>query len=125
MAAERLRSPRVQGNHAVGDTGRHTDSSRVSDHPVELLCEYSRPPTKMSESFSTEAPEFDRYAEEYDAALANGLYVSGEDKEYFARGRISWLTRCCEQEQERPGAVMDFGCGTGSATPFLLGMPRV
>ena len=79
----------------------------------------------MSEAFPTEAAEFDRYAAEYDAALANGLAASGEEKEYFAQGRVNWLTRCVEGEQASLSAAMDFGCGTGSATPFLLRMPGV
>jgi SAM-dependent methyltransferase len=64
--------------------------------------------------------EFDQYAEDYDAALAQGLAVSGEDKNYFAHGRIMWLAECLRQIQERPASVMDFGCGTGSAVSFLF-----
>jgi trans-aconitate methyltransferase len=64
--------------------------------------------------------EFDQYAEDYDAALAQGLSVSGEDKNYFAQGRIIWLADCLRQMQERPTAVMDYGCGTGSSVGFLL-----
>lgn len=79
----------------------------------------------MNETFSTEAAEFDRYAAEYDAALALGLSVSGEDKEHFARGRVNWLAACLARIQHHPTSVMDFGCGTGSATPFLLGMDGV
>ena len=64
--------------------------------------------------------EFDAYAAEYDAALAQGISVSGEDKNYFARGRVVWLARCLAHLNEHPRTAMDFGCGTGSATPFLL-----
>jgi SAM-dependent methyltransferase len=76
----------------------------------------------MSDSFSTEAAEFDRYANEYDAALARGLSVSGEGKEHFCRRRVEWLAVCLARLKHYPAAVMDFGCGTGSATPFLLAM---
>jgi SAM-dependent methyltransferase len=76
----------------------------------------------MTERFSTEASEFDRYAAEYDAALAQGLAVSGEDKDHFARGRVEWLAGCLARLNARPARVLDFGCGTGSATPFLLGL---
>jgi SAM-dependent methyltransferase len=74
---------------------------------------------------STEAPrynnpEFDQYADDYDAALAQGLSVSGESKDYFAQGRAAWLARCLNSVQFRPDAILDFGCGTGSATPYLL-----
>ncbi|MGH9900400.1 MAG: class I SAM-dependent methyltransferase [Pyrinomonadaceae bacterium] len=64
--------------------------------------------------------EFDRYAEDYDAALARGLSVSGEDKNYFARGRARWLAQCLRRMGEAPESLMDFGCGTGSSIPFLL-----
>jgi trans-aconitate methyltransferase len=74
----------------------------------------------MNRPANVEGTEFDRYAGEYDAALAQGLSVSGEDKTHFANGRVAFLAKCLERLQERPRAVMDFGCGTGSATPFLL-----
>ena len=37
--------------------------------------------------------QFDAYAAEYDDALARGISVSGEDKDYFASGRIEWVLR--------------------------------
>jgi SAM-dependent methyltransferase len=64
--------------------------------------------------------EFDSYAHDYDAALARGIAVSGEDKTYFAKGRIRWLSRCLKQLGFAPRSVLDFGCGTGTATPFFL-----
>jgi SAM-dependent methyltransferase len=77
---------------------------------------------------STEAPvyhnpEFDQYAEDYDAALAKGLSISGESKDYFAEGRAQWLGECLKRLGRGAGAILDFGCGTGSATPFLLKLP--
>ena len=71
---------------------------------------------------------FDGYAANYDAALTRGIAVSGEDKLYFAQGRIAWLARCLRELGEQPRLVLDFGCGTGSATPFffeLLGAEQV
>jgi SAM-dependent methyltransferase len=68
---------------------------------------------------------FDKYAANYDVALAEGLSPSGEQKEYFSQGRIQWLADCLRQLQEQPRCVMDFGCGTGSATPLLLDLPGV
>jgi SAM-dependent methyltransferase len=65
-------------------------------------------------------PLFDTYATEYDAALAQGLSISGENKEYFARGRALWLARRLVELGEWPSTALDFGCGTGSATPYLL-----
>jgi len=34
---------------------------------------------------------FEMSTMDYEAALARGLSVSGEDKDYFAQGRITWL----------------------------------
>ena len=65
-------------------------------------------------------PQFDSFAEDYDAALNKGLSVSGEDKNYFARGRIACLAGMLAGQAHRPADIMDFGCGTGSATPFLF-----
>lgn len=62
---------------------------------------------------------FDSYATDYDLALEKGISVSGEDKEYFAAGRISWLAKCLSEIGEKPQTIMDYGCGTGSATPFV------
>ena len=73
----------------------------------------------MSRSFTEAKTEFDAYAATYDAALAQGISISGEDKNYFARGRILWLSRRLKRLQEHPRTVMDFGCGTGSAIPYL------
>jgi SAM-dependent methyltransferase len=74
---------------------------------------------------SPQRPIFDAYAKEYDAALMQGVSISGEGKEYFARGRVLWLVRRLTELGERPQSVVDFGCGTGSATPFLLEIPGV
>lgn len=73
----------------------------------------------MSE-FSYSNAEFDQYAAEYDAALAQGLSVSGEDKRYFAQRRVEWLNQCLQLLGVRPKRLMDFGCGTGGAAAFLL-----
>ena len=66
------------------------------------------------------ATDFDQFAEDYDALLEQGLSSTGEGKDYFARGRVLWLRRCLERRRIRPRMVMDFGCGTGSAIPYLL-----
>jgi len=66
------------------------------------------------------SPEFDEYAEGYDQMLAQGLAISGEGKEYFAKGRINWLKTCMDRLQIRPRCIMDYGCGTGVTTPLLL-----
>lgn len=63
---------------------------------------------------------FDEYANNYDAALELGLSATGEGKDYFARNRIAWLASCLGKLNWRPLRVLDYGCGTGSATPFFL-----
>ena len=71
---------------------------------------------------------FDEYAENYDTVLNEALSASGEDRQYFLRGRIEWLARCLAKLAERPKRVLDYGCGTGMATPVfveLLGAQHV
>jgi SAM-dependent methyltransferase len=79
----------------------------------------------MTEPASSKPAEFDGYAGDYDAALAQGLSVSGEDKNYFAKGRIDWTARILRKLGVNGVNVMDFGCGTGSATPFFLQWPSL
>ena len=67
---------------------------------------------------------FDEYAENYDEALNQGLSATCEGKEYFARGRIGWLAQCLSALGERPRQVMDYGCGDGSSSEFLLAMSK-
>jgi len=74
--------------------------------------------------------EFDRYAGNYEEVLQNGLRVSGEDSEYFAKGRMRWLLyrigRIAPTEELKSG--MDFGCGTGNSIPHLfktLGLQKI
>jgi SAM-dependent methyltransferase len=74
----------------------------------------------MRNSSSTDERGFDEYATDYDMALHQGLAATGEDKLYFAKGRIDWLARCLRPMGEAPVSTMDFGCGTGSSAPYLL-----
>ena len=72
--------------------------------------------------------EFDQYAADYDGALAQGLSVSGEDKKFFARGRIAWLGKILREKNLLPKTALDFGCGTGQAAPLLkeiLGVEKI
>ncbi len=62
---------------------------------------------------------FDTFALNYDADLEKGISVSGEDKNYFASGRIKILAKRLKEMSLSPSKIMDFGCGTGSAIPFL------
>jgi SAM-dependent methyltransferase len=63
---------------------------------------------------------FDGYAENYDVALARGLSVSGEEKEFFAQRRIEWLRDCLRDYTAPVVRLMDFGCGTGSSSQLFF-----
>jgi SAM-dependent methyltransferase len=69
-----------------------------------------------------ESKMFDCYATDYDAALARGLAVSGEERSYFAQRRVKWLRDCLLKISALPQTVMDYGCGNGSSSPFLLNL---
>jgi len=64
--------------------------------------------------------EFDEYAGNYDEALARGLSVTGESKEYYASARVRWLARRLAAEKWSVRSVLDFCCGTGSGVPYLF-----
>lgn len=64
--------------------------------------------------------EFDHYAGSYDHALNQGLALSGESKEYFARERVRWLAARLSSLGVQARRVLDYGCGTGTASTELL-----
>ena len=57
---------------------------------------------------------FDPYAAAYDTLVKNALAPTGEDKEYFAQGRVRFLAGILRRMNIEPSCVMDYGCGTGS-----------
>lgn len=67
----------------------------------------------------TDQPEFDSFAENYDQALEQGISVSGENKDFFAQQRVQWLAAQLANRGHAVRRILDFGCGTGTATPFL------
>jgi SAM-dependent methyltransferase len=74
------------------------------------------------------ASEFDQFADAYEADLNQALLVSGEDKDYFARGRVVFLAKCLSELREVPQTAMDYGCGIGGTTHLLaksLGIKNV
>jgi ubiquinone/menaquinone biosynthesis C-methylase UbiE len=71
-----------------------------------------------------EKATFDQYANDYNDALAHGIKLSGENGAYFAQRRVEWMGRRLDALGVVPRRLMDFGCGTGSATPFLLNLPH-
>lgn len=64
-------------------------------------------------------PEFDKFSGDYDAALNQGLSLTGDSKEYYAQGRVTWLVKRLNELQFKPTALLDFGCGTGGATRWF------
>ncbi|HXT51169.1 MAG TPA: class I SAM-dependent methyltransferase, partial [Thermoanaerobaculia bacterium] len=50
--------------------------------------------------------------DEYDAMLATGIRLSGEEKPFFIDGRLTSLFRALPAGW-RPRRILDFGCGTG------------
>jgi SAM-dependent methyltransferase len=63
---------------------------------------------------------FDQFADNYDSALNEGISISGEDKDFFAKGRISWLSELLGKFPFKAQAVLDFGCGIGSGIPHII-----
>jgi len=76
----------------------------------------------MDSRNSPNATRFDDFAISYDHALAMGLSATGEDRDFFARGRIEVLRKHLGRMQFQPHHAMEFGCGTGSNLPLLLEM---
>lgn len=64
--------------------------------------------------------EFDKIAGNYDRELNKALSLTGESKDYFAEGRMRWMRRKFAKARFQPGAVLDFGCGTGNSTPYFF-----
>ena len=54
-------------------------------------------------------------SDEYDAMLAAGIGLSGEEKPFFIDGRLESLF-CSLPADWRPRRILDFGCGTGDTT---------
>jgi SAM-dependent methyltransferase len=69
--------------------------------------------------------EFDAYVTGYHTALDKGLSLSGEDSAFFAKGRVDWLQHRLGELGHTATTVLDYGCGTGSTIPLLLGLPGV
>jgi len=118
METDGLRTPGIRSHDAAGGTRGNHHSTGGSDRAIELFrAHFGDAPPVIKKSDHT----FDVFAEDYDAALAQGIAVSGENKDYFARRRIEWLRRCLFKNKFlEPMRVMDYGCGTGSSTPYLL-----
>jgi SAM-dependent methyltransferase len=58
---------------------------------------------------------------EYNSMLQRGLSVSGEDRAFFIKGRLTDLRRGLPSGW-KPGRILDFGCGTGETSAHLAEM---
>jgi len=65
---------------------------------------------------------FDDHAASYDVDLHRGLALSGETKEYFARGRVARVADRLALLRHPVESVLDYGCGDGSTAPLLGGL---
>ncbi|MCC7542541.1 MAG: class I SAM-dependent methyltransferase [Deltaproteobacteria bacterium] len=63
--------------------------------------------------------DFDLHVAEYRRTLDRGLSISGEDGDYFSRGRVTWLARRLSRHAARPRRLLDLGCGDGRTLPAL------
>lgn len=76
----------------------------------------------MAKSTTTRSPDdedFDLCANDYEKQLNKGLSMSGETKDFFALERILWLQHILRKFDYHPMSCLDFGCGTGTATPYF------
>src|SRR5271169_5975059 len=113
MVGGKVRDLGLQSHHALGHSRGDAYRAGFSNHSFQLFREHSGHETPVMNGSSFQPPEFDRYAGEYDSALARGISVSGENKDFFAKGRVEWLARCLAQIDDHPRQVLDYGCGTG------------
>lgn len=77
-------------------------------------------PDSRDQSSKSDQAEFDQFAARYDEDLHHALKVTGEDKYFFCKGRLAWLAEWMRTERKATSEILDFGCGTGTATPFLF-----
>src|SRR5690349_21264760 len=64
--------------------------------------------------------EFDHLADTYEQSLSPWVRITGENISFYAQSRIKWVAQQLKEMGVRPHKIMDFGCGIGLATPFLL-----
>ena len=76
-----------------------------------------------SDVVSDEA-EFDKFADGYKECVNSTLGLYGEDADYFAAGRVEWLTKVLADRGDIHN-IMDYGCGIGVGIPHLLAYPDI
>jgi len=68
----------------------------------------------------TDKTEFDTFSRDYDEELQKGLSLTGEDKTYFAKGRMLWVKKRLSELGITPEKALDFGCGTGGSLRYFF-----
>lgn len=66
--------------------------------------------------------EFDKFADDYHAALSAGITVSGEAPEYFSEYKVADIARYWRPgEKSDPASpqLLDFGAGVGNSVPYV------
>ena len=64
--------------------------------------------------------EFDEVSSNYEEELERGICLSGEKSDYFAYNRVDHTAKLNAQFLAKSGKILDYGCGTGGSTKFLL-----
>jgi SAM-dependent methyltransferase len=62
---------------------------------------------------------FDEHALVYEQELRQGLRLSGEQPDWFARRRVDIVREYLDAVGRRVADILEFGCGTGNHVPFL------
>jgi SAM-dependent methyltransferase len=63
--------------------------------------------------------EFDAFAKNYEEALSQGLSLTGEGPGFYAERRIAVTHNLISRHHFKADRILDFGCGIGTAIPFL------
>jgi SAM-dependent methyltransferase len=66
------------------------------------------------------ATEFDYISSDYEKILNQGLYLSGENSDYFAEQRVKHSARSLKKLGKEPDCIMDYGCGVGGSLKYLI-----
>ena len=63
---------------------------------------------------------FDETAARYKEELNRGVSLTGENPEFFAKSRLTWVAQRLAKWGSHPKKALDFGCGTGGGTPYFF-----
>ena len=67
-----------------------------------------------------ERTAFDDVSSNYEELLSKGLSLSGETSNYFAEKRVNHSKTEYSKLGNKPGCIMDYGCGTGGSIKHLF-----